>query len=82
MRIIITPKALTHCKRLPKNEMLKIQQRLKLLETNPYLGKKLEGKFAGTYSLRAWPYRIVYIIDSKQKSIFVVSVLHRQGVYK
>lgn len=80
MRIIITPKALTHCKKLPKKEMLKIQQRLSLLEVNPYLGKKLEGRFAGTYSLRAWPYRILYIIE--QKTIFIVSVLHRQGVYK
>lgn len=82
MRIIITPKALTHCKRLPKKELLKIQQRLALLETNPYLGKKLEGRFTGTYSLRAWPYRILYIIKNKQKTIFVVSTLHRQGVYK
>jgi addiction module RelE/StbE family toxin len=82
MRIIITPKALAHCKRLPKKEIFKTQQRLKLLETNPYLGKKLEGKFAGTYSLRAWPYRILYIIEQGQKTIFVVSILHRQGVYK
>ncbi|MBF8249869.1 MAG: hypothetical protein HW400_470 [Candidatus Levybacteria bacterium] len=82
MRIIITPKALTHCKRLPKKQILKIQQRLKLLEINPYFGKKLEGRFAGTYSLRAWPYRILYIIEQGQKTIFVVSILHRQGVYK
>lgn len=80
MRIIITPKALSHYKHLPKKEILKIQQRLKLLEANPYLGKKLEGRFAGTYSLRAWPYRILYIIE--QKTIFVVSILHRQGAYK
>lgn len=80
MRIIITPKAQSHCKRLPKKEILKIQQRLSLLETNPYLGKKLEGRFVGTYSLRAWPYRILYIIE--QKTIFVVSILHRQGAYK
>lgn len=82
MRIIITPKALSNCKRLPKHEMLKIQQRIKLLELDPFLGKKLEGKFAGTYSLRAWPYRIIYIIENKQKTIFIVSILHRQGAYK
>ncbi len=82
MRIIVTPKALTHYKRFPKQEILKIQQKLKLLETNPYLGKKLEGKFAGTYSFRAWPYRIIYLIDNKQKTIFIVSILHRQGAYK
>ena len=82
MRVIITPKALAHCKHLPKKDLLKIRQRLKLLEISPRLGKKLEGKFAGTYSLRAWPYRIIYIIDKKQRTIFIVSVLHRQGVYK
>ena len=45
MRIIVTPKALTQRKRLPKSEADKIEQKLRLLETNPYLGKKLEGKF-------------------------------------
>ncbi|OGH24238.1 MAG: hypothetical protein A3B47_04130 [Candidatus Levybacteria bacterium RIFCSPLOWO2_01_FULL_39_24] len=82
MHIIITPKALSHCKRLPKKELFKVQQRLKLLETNPHLGKKLEGRFAGVYSLRAWPYRILYLIQPEQKTIFVVSILHRQGAYK
>lgn len=82
MQVVITPKALSHCKRFPKNEMLKIRQRIKLLELNPHFGKKLEGKFAGAYSLRAWPYRIIYIIEKEKKTIFVVSILHRQGVYK
>ena len=82
MRIIVTPKALTQHKRLPKTEVTKIEQRLRLLEINPYLGKKLEGKFAGLYTLRVWPYRIIYFIENKQKTIFVVSVIHRQGAYK
>jgi mRNA-degrading endonuclease RelE of RelBE toxin-antitoxin system len=81
MRIIITPKAQIHCKRFSKKEISKIQQRIKLLESDPYLGKKLGGKFAGAYSLRAWPYRILYIIKKEQRAIFVVSILHRQGVY-
>ena len=82
MRIIVTPKALAQRKRLLKSEVDKIEQKLRLLEMNPYLRKKLEGKFAGLYTLRAWPYRIIYFIDNKQKTIFAVSILHRQGAYK
>lgn len=81
MRIIVTPKAVNNYKRLPKNEVAKIKQKLTLLETNPYLGKKLEGKYRGLYSLRAWPYRIIYLVDIKQKTIFIISILHRQRAY-
>ena len=82
MEVIVTPKALKQYNHLPKIEQTKIKKKLKILERNSQEGKKLSGEYAYLRSLRAWPYRIIYYIDSKQKKIFIVTIAHRQGVYK
>jgi len=51
------------------------------LAKNPYLGKKLEGELRDFYSLRVWPYRIIYQIIKNELIVFVVQIKHRQGVY-
>ncbi len=82
MEVIVTPKALKQYKHLPKSEQAKIKKRLLVLEQNPQEGKKLSGKLLGIRSLKVWPYRIIYLIENKEKKIFVVTIAHRQGVYK
>ncbi len=82
MQVIITPKALKQYNQLPKVEKTKIKKRLLLLEQNSQEGKKLSGEYTDLRSLKAWPYRIIYFIDNLQKKIFVVTIAHRQGVYK
>jgi addiction module RelE/StbE family toxin len=82
MEVIVTPKALKQYNHLPKTEQAKIKKKLLLLEKNAQEGKKLSGEYAELRSLRVWPYRIVYYIDNKGKKIFVVTIAHRQGVYK
>ena len=67
---------------MPKSEQIKIKKRLLVLEQNPKEGKKLSGKLLGIRSLKAWPYRIIYLIEEKKKQIFVVTIAHRQEVYK
>jgi len=52
------------------------------LAHDPYLGKPLQGEFYGRYSLRVWPYRIIYRIYKDQLIIHVLSIGHRQDVYK
>lgn len=51
------------------------------LETNPLIGKKLTGKLDGQYSLRIWPYRIVYFID-QQKDVIITDISHRKDIYR
>ena len=51
------------------------------LETNPYEGKKLTGKLEGQYSLRIWPYRIVYFIN-QHKDVIITDIRHRKDVYR
>lgn len=60
---------------------LRIKRALYKLSQNPYAGKKLKGDLAGQYSLRIWPYRIIYYLKSK-KNIIVTDIGHRKGVYK
>lgn len=52
------------------------------LRKNPYLGKKLKGKFQDYYSLRLGIYRIIYRIYKKELNILVIRIGHRQGVYR
>lgn len=74
MNIFITPEAEKQYNHLPPSEQKKIRKRLQLLEGDRYIGKKLSGSLSELRSLKAWPYRIVYFIDEKSKSIFVVTI--------
>lgn len=51
------------------------------LSKNPYIGKRLEGQLRDFYSLRVWPYRIIYQIINKELMVFVIQIKHRQGAY-
>lgn len=82
MQVIITPRASKQFGRLPRIEQAKIKKKLTVLENDPYAGKKLSGELSETRSLRAWPYRVLYYIDQEKNTLFVISVLHRQGAYK
>jgi mRNA-degrading endonuclease RelE of RelBE toxin-antitoxin system len=82
MQVIATPKALKQYNHLPKTEQVKIKKKLLVLEQNSKEGKKLSGEYTELRSLRVWPYRIIYYIDKVQKKIFIVTIAHRQGVYK
>ncbi len=35
------------------------------LREDPFAGKKLQGELYGLYSLRVWPYRIIYSIEKR-----------------
>ena len=52
------------------------------LRKNPYLGKKLKGRFQDYYSLRVGIYRIIYKIYKRELNILVIRIGPRQGVYK
>jgi len=52
------------------------------LKKDPHLGKPLKGKFMELYSLRVWPYRIIYKTYKKELIILIIRIGHRQGIYK
>lgn len=82
MEVIITPKATKQYRNLTQPDQIKIKKRILLLKSQPLEGKKLSGTLAEMRSLRAWPYRILYYIDLKKQKLFIVTIAHRQGVYK
>lgn len=59
----------------------KIEKAIDSLAMDPFAGKKLEGELKGQYSVRVWPYRIIYQIYKKELIISVIDVGRRQGVY-
>lgn len=82
MNVFLTREAQEQYKKLIQSDREKIDKKIILLKKEPFIGKKLTGKYKETRSLKAWPYRIVYFINERKNEIWIVSILHRQGVYK
>lgn len=82
MLVIFSGDTKKQYEQLPKKEQIKVHKKLLLLAENPTVGKKLTGQLWGIRSLRAWPYRIIYEINEKEKRIEVLKIAHRQGVYR
>lgn len=82
MNVELTAVAKRQLPKLPRNEAQKVARKLLSLESAPFSGKKLQGKLRDRYSLKTWPYRIIYVVESKRKTVQVEAIEHRQGVYK
>lgn len=82
MKVYLTETAIKQYNALPKSEVKKINKKLLLLQQSPSTGKKLSGEYGGCFSIKAWPYRIIYTIDSKENEVWVSLIVHRQGAYK
>lgn len=52
-----------------------------LAENPQRVGKPLRHEFAGTYSARVGPYRILYEIDDVVRIVAVIRIAHRAEVY-
>lgn len=55
---------------------------ISFLETDPFIGKKLRGSHDGYYSLRVWPYRVLYFIHKHEITVIIKTVGHRKDVYR
>lgn len=82
MLVFLTHEAQKQYQRLKRSDQVKICRKLSVLQSEPYSGKKLSGEYKDLFSLKAWPYRLIYSINEKRKEVWIVSILHRQGAYK
>ena len=80
--VAIKKKAKKEIAALPKKDRQRIIAAFEILRENPFAGKRLEGKYEGAWSLRVWPYRIIYTIHQDIVTVTVLRVGHRQGVYQ
>ena len=81
-KVLIKRKAEKELNNIPDLFRERIKKGLYLLQTDPFMGKHLLGKLKGFYSLKIWPYRIIYTIYKKDLVVFVISIAHRQNAYK
>jgi len=82
MELILSKNAEKEYRKLPKSDQKKIYRKLLVIEKNPTDGKKLLGKLAGIYSIRVWPYRVLFQINEREQRVEVLKIAHRQSVYK
>lgn len=81
-QIILKKNAQKYLKKADKRYKTRIIKLLFLLQKDPHISKPLLGILKGYYSLRVWPYRIIYKIYHNKKTIVIIDIDHRQGVYK
>ncbi len=60
----------------------KISKAVDKIFLNPLVGEKLKGEYEGLFKFYAWPYRVVYNFNPHAGIVLIVTIGHRQGVYK
>jgi mRNA interferase RelE/StbE len=60
----------------------RINNALEALKSNPFLGKPLKDNLKGKYSLRVGVYRIIYSVERREITIYVLDIGHRREVYR
>lgn len=82
MRLIYKHEAIKRLQKIGSTDKIKAKKKILNLLANPYLGKPLKGKLTGLYSLKAWPLRIIYTIDTERQIIQIETIDYRGNVYK
>ena len=60
----------------------RIIKTLDSLQINPFQGKPLKHGMKGQYSLRVGVYRIIYKVDQRIITVFVLDIGHRKHIYQ
>ncbi len=61
---------------------IQLENGLKELSSDPYLGKQLKGDLRGYWSYRVGIYRIIYSILENEIVVQVLRIHHRKEVYE
>lgn len=81
-KLVVEKPARKRLIKLPINIHRRVLIALKIIKQNPTAGNHLKGKLAEYFKYRIGDYRIVYKFDSNTKTVLVVKIEHRQGVYR
>lgn len=79
---LVTNRANKEVIKLPLWVQKKIDQAFDQLKENPIAGTKLHGELVDYFKFRIGDYRIIYKFDSRESSLEIIRIEHRQGVYK
>lgn len=81
-RVVVVKSAQNEAERFPKRDQQRIAEAITSLQSDPFKGKQLHGEHEGKWSLRVWPYRVVYTIEKEIVTVTVVRIGHRKDVYR
>jgi addiction module RelE/StbE family toxin len=76
----LTEQAQKDLKEIPDHNRLRIQKKLNAFINKSVEGKQLTGRLKGFYSIKVWPYRIIYFFTKGE--IWIVHIKHRREVYR
>lgn len=68
--------------KLPRDVKERILEALEKVAETPYAGTKLRGKLEGLWRWRIGKYRIIYLIDEKEKAVVFLDVGLRKAIYE
>jgi mRNA interferase RelE/StbE len=80
-RVFVEKRVQKKIDKLSERDKLRICKCLRNLSEDPFSGKKLHGEHQNEYSMRVWPYRIIYKIYKNELLVLVIEFGHRQGIY-
>ncbi|MBT5016954.1 type II toxin-antitoxin system RelE/ParE family toxin [Candidatus Peregrinibacteria bacterium] len=80
-KVIISKRVYRQLKKFPQKTKSRASLVINKLAENPFQGKKLGGQRKESYSVRMWPYRIIYRIHKKEVLVYIIDIGHRRDVY-
>jgi len=78
--LVFTKEFLRRLKELDRHVQIRMLKGVKILEENPFAGKRLRGRLSELLSIRIGDHRIIYQILGNQ--IIVRTVGHRRTIYE
>ena len=82
-KVNIAQEAEKEIRRLSAKDRQRIMAAILSLAGDPFSGKKLKGKGSRLiFSLRVWPFRIIYQVFKNELLVLVIRVGQRKDVYR
>lgn len=81
-RIIIAPVAKKGLKTIAKIYQKGITEAIDTLSDDPNGGKPLTRELTGRYAYKVGIYRIIYKINERDKTVYIVNAGHRSTIYQ
>ena len=78
--IVYKRKVYKQLKKIPRAKQRRILDKIEELAGEVEVGKALQGDLKGFFSIRIWPFRVIYKFD--RKKVIIYSVAHRKEVYR
>jgi len=79
---IFTKSFTRELKKLPSNTKGRIVEAVEKAVANPYAGTRLRGELEGLWRWRIGKYRVIYMINEREKTVVFVDVGLRKAIYR